>query len=817
MYGLGNAIGTGIVISLVNDFSQQAKQIAKDFMEMTGISEQAQKRMQSAVKQTAIGFGMAGLGGAIVGTFMAGASVSMRLEEGLADVRKTTGMAADEASRLKSNLFALDSRTGIDDLIKISAIGGQLGIAKKQIEGFTNSVDKITVALSDEFKGGAEEVSKTVGILRNTFSDLRSDDVGADLLKIGNSLNSLSASGFATGDVVSDFATRIGGVGIPLGLSSGQVLGLSASLQELGVTAERGGTAVSRVFKRMLNDVDGFSKFAGVSASEFREVLQSNDPKKGLFGAFKMVTEAAKNYGGDAEALELAMDGLKLSGIGASEVFLKLSSRMDLLNEKTDLATEALKGTDSIMSEFNIKNNTTGAMVDKMKKSFEQLADSLGQIFLPVIQPVVQAIAWFVRGLSMLAQTTVGQVVLRIAAGVGILATSLGVFLVLQKANTLASMFLGSAMKKLGYNFIATTFANYGLIAGLEMTAVAAWSALAPLLPIVAVLAGLAAGYFLVSKSMKAFNDMVSKGEEPAQGWLGVLQKIGGVITGLKEIWNSATSDGFEMNVDTVNALDKMGLKDFVLNMGTWLVRIKEILRGVWDAFKSSFEAVYGVIQWAWNGLGKIFNAFGINIAKLGGDMENFRLLGKVFGYTMVAIMGMAILPMIIAFGSLAVAVIAATYPFILIAAAIYGVWKAIEWLLDSKDAINNWLHGINESIVNWGHNFVEGLKNGVRNAWESFKSMFVNLIASLPGGQYLLDFFADGQVTTPDESSGGTVSQAGEQNAQARIAASTGGGTTNNVIHNNTETVREIVLQVDGQKMAKVVDKHQQTQARRK
>ena len=68
------------------------------------------------------------------------------------------------------------------------------------------------------------------------MGDIKTDDVGTDIMHISNALNELGAAGFATSPVVADFASRIGGVGITLGLTSGQVLGLSATLQELNVS-----------------------------------------------------------------------------------------------------------------------------------------------------------------------------------------------------------------------------------------------------------------------------------------------------------------------------------------------------------------------------------------------------------------------------------------------------------------------------------------------------------------------------------------------------------------------------------------------------
>ena len=287
-------------------------------------------------------------------------------DEESANISKTLGVTIEEARLLSEQLLKIDTRTSIEDLQKIAVIGGQLGIAKKEIVGFTESIDKLNVALGDEFTGGAEEITSVVGGLRNVFSDIKSDDVSKDLLHIGNALNVLGAEGSATSPVMADFASRIGGIGIPLGLSTGQVLGLSATLQELNVNAERGGTAVGTILKKMANDTEGFSQLAGMSTKAFADLVNTD-----LMGAFTKVVEGTRQFKGNAVGLSGALDKLHLNGSGASEVFLKLADNTDLLRTRTEQGTKSLKEEASILDEFGKKNETLQAKFDKLGKAWD--------------------------------------------------------------------------------------------------------------------------------------------------------------------------------------------------------------------------------------------------------------------------------------------------------------------------------------------------------------------------------------------------------------------------------------------------------------
>jgi hypothetical protein len=285
------------------------------------------------------------------------------LSDSLADIRKTTGMTEAEAKKLNTAFGQIDTRTAAKELRNIAIVGGQLGIAKGDIFGFTVAVDKMNVALGDEFTGGAEEITKVMGGLRNVFTDIKSDKVDQDLLHIGNAINELASKGAATGPVVSDFANRIGGVGISLGLTSGQVLGLSATLQELNVSTERGGTAVSKILQKMVTNTEDFAKVAGIPVKEFTNLVN-----KDLYGAFVKVVEGSKKGNVSATEFGATLDNLGVDGAGASEVFAKLGSNTGLLNEKVVLANTSLKGTSSIMGEFNIKNRDAAADLEKISK-----------------------------------------------------------------------------------------------------------------------------------------------------------------------------------------------------------------------------------------------------------------------------------------------------------------------------------------------------------------------------------------------------------------------------------------------------------------
>lgn len=305
--------------------------------------------------------------------------LNTQLSDSFADVAKDTGLSADGVRELNTELKELDTRTKTEELRELASVAGKFGVAKDQVDDFVVSLDKLDVAFGDQF-GSAEELADTTLKLRNIFQDIKSDNIGDDILHIGNAMNVLEAAGAASGKGLADFSNRIGGVAIPLGLTTAQVLGLSAVLEELNVAPERGATAVNAILQKMLTDTKAFAKVAKMEVKDFEKLLNTD-----LMGAFTAFAKGAKEGGENATAFAKILSDAELSGSGASEVLLKLASNQDLLKDKVNLASNAISNASSVTNEFNIKNQNSGAVWEKITKKFENWRESMAEGLTPVI------------------------------------------------------------------------------------------------------------------------------------------------------------------------------------------------------------------------------------------------------------------------------------------------------------------------------------------------------------------------------------------------------------------------------------------------
>ncbi len=360
--------GTEEYINKTKDLSKAKENLAEMENALNKVGK-AQKNWMDEFKGVAFGVAVGGIVQNVlqsVPSWISGiVSGNAKLSDSLADVSKATGLSDTAVASLNSSLSKLDTRTPTEQLRQIAIGLGQINEAATPEN--VSAIDKIVVALGDEFGGDANQITNVLSVLRNNLSDIKTGNYGEDVAHIGNALNVLGAEGLATAPVVTDIANRMAGVAETFGLTSGQILGTAATFQELGIETERGSTAFIKIMQKMSAEPEkfaGIAKAAGVATKEdFIDLLN-----KDMLGAFVKVAEGARAAGKDNVTFGKILKDLDADGSGAGEVLSKLSKNEELLSSKVKLASDALTNQNSITAEFNKKNTTFGAELDKLSK-----------------------------------------------------------------------------------------------------------------------------------------------------------------------------------------------------------------------------------------------------------------------------------------------------------------------------------------------------------------------------------------------------------------------------------------------------------------
>ncbi|OIN61160.1 phage tail tape measure protein [Arsenicibacter rosenii] len=316
--------------------------------------------------------------------------------DAFADIRKATGMTTEEVEGLNETLKNLDTRSSQEALLDIAQVGGQIGIATDEMRGFVEMTDKANVALGDEFSGGAEEVASKMGTLSQLFKETKDLNAGEAINQIGSAMNELGAAGSATAPVVAEFTTRIGQLG-NLAPQISETMGLGAAMQELGLSAEIAAGGITNIMLTGANEIDAFAKQMGMAKSEVQGLINTN-PNEFLL----KLAESFKGLSNTQVAQRLAE--MKVGSQESIKVMSLLASQTDVVRDKQQLAAKAMAEGTSLTNEFNLKNQTAAAELEKAKKQVENFKTELGVGLMPVVTTTVSGLVLFLNAIRNIPQ-----------------------------------------------------------------------------------------------------------------------------------------------------------------------------------------------------------------------------------------------------------------------------------------------------------------------------------------------------------------------------------------------------------------------------
>lgn len=321
--------------------------------------------------------GVAAAGAAAIAIIKQIISLNAEIDGIQANVRKTTGLNSDAVERLTDGLKALDTSTTLQDLLKISVEAGRFGVTGEEgVLKFTEAVNVLNIALGDEFSGGVEETTNTVAKLSNILFGATSDgtELAQNFQFIGNALNELANNGAASAGEIADVATRIGGVGKAIGLTQGDILGVSSAIIEMGINAERGGTAFVRLNQNMRENLDKFAKSTGIAKEELHKLLDTNP----IAAINLVISKLVDKSGGSATELVKLLGELGLKGAGVSEIFFKWAGNQQLVNDRIKTGNIAIGETNSLLNEQReMMDNITGQW-QRLKNAMSDFAVNSG-------------------------------------------------------------------------------------------------------------------------------------------------------------------------------------------------------------------------------------------------------------------------------------------------------------------------------------------------------------------------------------------------------------------------------------------------------
>ena len=416
---------------------------------------------------------------------------SIKFEDAMAGVAKTVDASAETIAALGDEFKDLSEQIPVaaTELANIGEAAGQLGIATNNILGFTRVMADLGVATNLTSTGAATDLARLAnitGMPQDAF-----DRLGSTVVALGNNLATTAR------EIVS-MSLRLAGAGVQIGLTEDQILALAGSLSSVGIEAESGGTALSKVMAEMAIAVgDGgekleqFARIAGMSGAEFAGAFETD-------AADALVTfiEGLGRLSDEGVNVFQVLESVEFGNIRVRDALLRASGAGDLMRSSLDLGSTAWRENTALAIEAAKFNATTGNQLKALANKIVNIAGELGNELKPALlaiveaaKPVLEVLRDMIKGFGELPKSIQTTAIAIVA-----LTAVLGPLVVAISRITTALGMLGGATALRGLG---------GALGGLRGVAVVLGRLgvmLAPGAPILAVLGVLAGGFLLAKK-----------------------------------------------------------------------------------------------------------------------------------------------------------------------------------------------------------------------------------------------------------------------------------------------------------------------------
>ncbi|PNP87459.1 hypothetical protein BMT55_16170 [Listeria newyorkensis] len=427
------------------------KALEKDILLASNTFVQHGKKAQEfGTKMQGVGKNISNVGMGITTKFSAPIGVGIGLavkaasdfESAFTGVKKTVDEVVGKNGQVTYSYQMLED--GIRNMAKqlpasateISAVAeaaGQLGIQTPNVLSFSRTMIDMGESTNMSSETAATSLARFANITKMRQTDF--DKLGSSIVDLGNN--------FATTESdITEMALRLGGAGSQIGLSQADIVGLSAALSSVGIEAEMGGSAFSKVmvnmkvatetgldkvkalekatgmtrrelellanhdsdsFKaiaidmgltttelnKMLNagkNLEGFSKVAGMTGEEFKQAFEKD--AVGAIGAFVNGLGNAEKHG--TSAIEL-LDEMGFSEVRLRDSLLRAGNASELFGNAVQTSNKAWKENSALTNEATKRYKTFDSQLKIFKNKITDIAIDIGGPFMKAMNSALKA------------------------------------------------------------------------------------------------------------------------------------------------------------------------------------------------------------------------------------------------------------------------------------------------------------------------------------------------------------------------------------------------------------------------------------------
>lgn len=407
----------------LNETADAARKVGQESEKASKTSATASERMAKSARENAaewqkVGTALTTFGTVTTGALAGTAKAAIDWESAWAGVLKTVDATPSQLAALEQGLRDL---TGVmpashAEIAAVAEAAGQLGIETPNILGFTETMIQMGTATNLSSEQAATALARFVNIMGTSQAEF--SNIGAAVVGLGNNFATTEAE-------IVEMGLRLAGAGRQAGLTEGEVLGLATALSSVGIEAQAGGTAFSRVLIEMGAAVDTqsakletFAQVAGMSAAQFSQAWEED-----AGSAIAAFVEGLGAMEASGQSIQPILEDLGMTDIRVGDALRRASGAADLFTGAMAMGNEEFAKNTALTDEAAKRYETVASQLAIMKNKIVDAAIGFGDVFLPAISGVVGAVGDAADALSGLPGPIKGIVgVLGGVAGVASLA-----------------------------------------------------------------------------------------------------------------------------------------------------------------------------------------------------------------------------------------------------------------------------------------------------------------------------------------------------------------------------------------------------------
>lgn len=324
---------------------------------------------------------------------------AIQFDTAMANVRKTTNMSNEEIEKLAQSAQTLSTKQPVtaETLLNIEALGAQLGVAHGKLESFAEITSGLDIATNMNFETAGKEMAQFANI--TGMSQDKFKNYGSTIVDLGNHLATTEAD-------ISAMALRLAGAGTAAKFSQADILGMSGAMSSLGIKAEAGGSAMTRIIQDISKNVangsdmvNEYARVADMSADQFADAWRSRPME-----AMEALVEGLKRTSDSGEDMNVTLEKLGINNVRNSDTMRRLANAGDLLRTSVDRANNAWKDNTALQNEVDQRNESLASRLQVLKNKVDAIAISIGRPLANAAISALEACDPLIQGVGDLAE-----------------------------------------------------------------------------------------------------------------------------------------------------------------------------------------------------------------------------------------------------------------------------------------------------------------------------------------------------------------------------------------------------------------------------